>query len=223
MAEPLDAVMAFHNAFRRDIANIDAAALDLARGKTGFIKHLSASGFLMKSWFGRSWRGACFLSHGWKLSHRWSPKHTRKITGSGLCIRALNAAVSHHDPLVIARAASAFKFHLDIHLEKEDTHLYRIVKERVPMPDQSKAIGIMAGNTPQNRFPEVVAWLYPLLDHNDRENMTRIWQMLMPPPHSTRQNSLSKGNRNDWAELTLASLHLPNASPDRLNQLKSGG
>jgi hypothetical protein len=33
MAEPLDAVMAFHNAFRRDMAGIDAAALDSARSK----------------------------------------------------------------------------------------------------------------------------------------------------------------------------------------------
>ena len=35
MAQPLDAVMAFHNAFRRDMAGIDAAALDSARGKPG--------------------------------------------------------------------------------------------------------------------------------------------------------------------------------------------
>jgi len=33
MAEPLDAVMAFHNAFRNDMTRIDAAALNLARGK----------------------------------------------------------------------------------------------------------------------------------------------------------------------------------------------
>ena len=35
MAEPLDAVKAIHNAFRRDMAIIDAAALDSARGKPG--------------------------------------------------------------------------------------------------------------------------------------------------------------------------------------------
>lgn len=32
MVEPLDGVMAFHNALRKDIARIDAAALDLAQG-----------------------------------------------------------------------------------------------------------------------------------------------------------------------------------------------
>ena len=35
MAEPLDAIMAFHNAFRRDMTGIDAAALASARGKPG--------------------------------------------------------------------------------------------------------------------------------------------------------------------------------------------
>jgi hypothetical protein len=35
MTEPLDAVLAIHNAFRRDMGVIDAAALDSARGKPG--------------------------------------------------------------------------------------------------------------------------------------------------------------------------------------------
>ena len=35
MTSPLAAVMAIHNAFRRDMAIIDAAALDAARGKPG--------------------------------------------------------------------------------------------------------------------------------------------------------------------------------------------
>src|SRR5271157_4665587 len=35
MTDPLDAVMAFHNAFRNDMNIIDAAALASARGKPG--------------------------------------------------------------------------------------------------------------------------------------------------------------------------------------------
>ncbi len=35
MAEPVDVILAFHNAFRNDLKNIDAAALDMARGKAG--------------------------------------------------------------------------------------------------------------------------------------------------------------------------------------------
>ena len=39
----------------------------------------------------------------------------------------------------------------------------------------------MAGAVPADRFPELVAWMFPLLGDDDRENMTRIWQMVMPP------------------------------------------
>ena len=48
------------------------------------------------------------------------------------------------------------------------------------MPDQGQAVGVMAGEVPQDRFPELVDWMYPLLGDDDRENMTRIWQMVMP-------------------------------------------
>src|SRR5262249_29831056 len=94
---------------------------------------------------------------------------------------ALSKAVSIHDAVETARATAAFKFHLDIHLDKEDSHLYRIVRERVSLPDQGKAVEIMSNHVPMDRFPEVVAWMFPLMGDTDRENMTRIWGMVMPP------------------------------------------
>src|SRR5207253_6656132 len=63
---------------------------------------------------------------------------------------------------------------------KEDTHLYRLIGERVSVPDQGQAVGVMASTVPQDRFPELVAWMFPLLGNDDRENMTRIWQTVMP-------------------------------------------
>ena len=115
----------------------------------------------------------------------------------------LNASYSARDPLKTARATAAFRFHLDIHLGKEDTHLYRIFRERIPMPEQGKAVGIMSSKVPQERFPELVAWLFPLIGHDDRENMTRILQMVMPPPAFAGVKELiRKAVGNDWAELT---------------------
>ena len=93
----------------------------------------------------------------------------------------LGDAVAARDTLETARATAAFKFHLDVHLAKEDTHLYRIVRERIPVPDQAMAVGIMAGQVPADRNPELIAWMFPLLGDDDRENMTRVWQMVMPP------------------------------------------
>ena len=60
----------------------------------------------------------------------------------------------------------------------------------------------MAGTVPRDRFPEVIAWMFPLIGHDDRENMTRIWQMVMPAPVFAGVKPLiRKAIGNDWAEL----------------------
>jgi hypothetical protein len=61
----------------------------------------------------------------------------------------------------------------------------------------------MAQKIPQDRFPEVVKWLYPLIGINDRENMTRIWQQALPKPVFEVASRLIKAAiGNEWAELT---------------------
>jgi len=123
---------------------------------------------------------------------------------------ALNDAVSAGDVLATARAAAAFKFHLDIHLHKEDTHLYRIVRERISVPDQGKAVGIMAAEIPPDRQPEFVAWLFPLIGDDDRENMLRIQQMVLPPEAFAGVAQLvRRAVGDDWAELTRRMPELP--------------
>lgn len=114
----------------------------------------------------------------------------------------MDKAYSAGDVLETARASAAFKFHLDIHLAKEDAHLYRLVRERAPMPEQVKAAGIMSSTVPQDRFPEVIAWEFPLIGDNDRENMTRILQSVMPPPVFAQISQLiHKAVGDGWAEL----------------------
>jgi hypothetical protein len=90
-----------------------------------------------------------------------------------------------------------------MHLGKEDSHLYRIFRERIPLPDQMKVMGVMAGSIPKERFPDVAMWLYPLIGPADRESMTRIWQMAMPPPvFDTIKQVIRKSiSSDDWSEL----------------------
>ena len=110
--------------------------------------------------------------------------------------------MSAGDALATARATAAFKFHLDIHLYKEDTHLYRIVRERIPVPEQGKAVGIMAGEVPEDVRAAFILWMYPLLGDDDRENMTRIQQMVMPPEAFAGVKQLiQQAIGDDWAEL----------------------
>jgi hypothetical protein len=129
--------------------------------------------------------------------------YVRDHRGLDAAFDAMNAAVSAGDALQTARASAAFKFHLDIHLDKEDAHVYRLIRERVSVPDQAKAAGVMSSTVPPERFPEVIAWLYPLIGHDDRENMTRIWQMVLPAPAFAQVKQLiQKATGDDWAELT---------------------
>jgi len=204
MVQPLDAVMAIHNAFRRDMNIIDAAALDMARGKSGLAPTLERFRFFNEVlvWHAHGEELAIFpvlegvapsVAEAYLMDHH----------GLDAAFDALSAAVSARDALETARAAAAFKFHLDIHLNKEDAHLYRLFRERVSMPDQAKAAGLMSSTVPADRFPEVVAWWFPLNGHDDRENVTRIWQMVMPAPVFAGVKPLiRKAIGDDWAELT---------------------
>jgi len=204
MAEPLDAVTAIHNAFRRDMEGIDAAALDSARGKSGPMLTVERFRFFNEVlvWHAKGEELAIFPALE-AVAPSVAEAYERDHRGLEAAFDALSAAVSAHDTLETARATAAFKFHLDLHLGKEDAHLYRLVRERVPVPDQGKAVGIMSSIVPQDRFPEIVAWMFPLMGHDDRENMTRIWQMVMPPPAFGRAKQLiQEAIGNDWEELT---------------------
>jgi hypothetical protein len=204
MAEPLDAVMAFHNAFRADMNGIDAAALGLARGKPELEAAFERFRFFqeMLVWHANGEELAIFPAlEAVAPLVAWA--YERDHRGLDAAYDALDAAVAAGDALQTARAAAAFKFHLDIHLAKEDAHVYRLIRERVPMAEQGKAVGMMSTTVPQDRFPDVIAWLFPLIGDNDRENMTRIWQMLMPPPvFAGAKQLIHQAIGDDWAELT---------------------
>ena len=204
MTSPLDAVTAIHNAFRRDMAGIDAVALGAARGTSRDALTVERFEFFNEVlvWHARGEELAIFpaleavapsVAEAYEIDHR----------ALDAAYDALSAAVSAHDTLGTARASAAFKFHLDLHLDKEDAHLYRLIAERVPAPEQAKAAGLMASTVPQERFPELIAWLFPLLVDDDRENMTRIWQMVMPAPaFAGARQLIQKAIGDGWAELT---------------------
>ena len=204
MTGPINAITAFHNAFRRDMAAIDAAALALARGKREPAETLERFRFFNEVlvWHATGEEVAIFPALE-AVAPSVAEAYLRDHRGLDAAYDALDEAVSARDNLETARAAAAFKFHLDLHLAKEDSHLYRLIRERVSVPDQGKAVGMMAGLSPRERFPEVIAWIFPLLGHDDRENMTRVWQMLMPAEvFAGVKRLIQMAVGEDWAELT---------------------
>jgi hypothetical protein len=181
MDSPIDGVRAIHNAFRADIAAIDAAALAAAGGTPG----LEAT--VERFWFFNDI--LTYHAHGEEeavfpmveevaplVAEAYAMDHQRL----DVAFETLSNAISARDALETARATGAFKFHLDTHLAKEDAHLFRIMRERVSVPDQVKAVGVMSSQLPGSRVPEFNAWIYPLLGDDDRENFTRALMMLMP-------------------------------------------
>lgn len=195
--------MAIHNAFRRDMSGIDAAALDTARGKPGLALTVERFHFFNEIlvWHAHGEELAIFPALE-SVAPLVAEAYIRDHRGLDAAFDAMNAAFSAGDALETARASAAFKFHLDIHLAKEDAHVYRLIRERLSMPDQGKAVGIMSSTVPQASFPEVIAWMFPLLGDDDRENMTRIWQMVMPPPVFAGVKQLIRTAVGDnWAEM----------------------
>ena len=180
MDSPIDGVLAIHNAFRTDMAAIDAAAVAAARGTPGLEATVERFRFFNEilSYHAEGEEEGVFpvveevaplVAEAYAFDHR-------RLDDA---FETLSNAVSVHDALQTVRATAAFKFHLDTHLAKEDAHLFRIVRECVSVSDQIKMVRTMSFTMPGSRVPEFTAWIYPLLDDDDRENFTRALQMLM--------------------------------------------
>jgi hypothetical protein len=204
MAVPLDSIRAFHNAFRKDIAAIDAAALIAARGGGNLDLVVKRYTFFNEVlvWHANGEDGFVFPILE-KVAPLVAEAYERDHRGLDALFVSLQKAVTVSDVIEITRATSAFNYFLTFHLNKEEAHLYRIFNERVSLPDQWTVLGKMSQKVPRERFPEAVSWLFLLIGPNDRENMMRIWQQVLPAPVFTGVTQLVKAAiGDDWTELT---------------------
>ena len=149
MTQPVDAIRAIHNAFRNDMDRIDAAALDSARGKEGFATSIERYRFFNEIlvWHAKGEELAIFPAIE-QVAPLVAEAYEKDHRGLDMAFDELNTSYSAHDVLKTARATAAFRFHLSVHLAKEDTHLYRIFRERISLPEQGKALGIMSSTVP---------------------------------------------------------------------------
>jgi iron-sulfur cluster repair protein YtfE (RIC family) len=204
MPVPLDAIRAIHNAFRSEMAAMDKAAnsaahnsgnLDLVLKRYTFFNEVLVWHAVgeEKFVFPAMEKVAPLISQPYEQDHRGLDSLSSRLT----------KAIDSNDLVEIARTTAAFKFHLDIHLLKEDSHLYRIFNERVSLPEQGTIGGDMAREVSQQRYGEFVTWLMALTSLDDRENMTRIWQQAMPAPtFAAIAGLIHAAIGDDWAKLT---------------------
>jgi hypothetical protein len=203
MTVPLDAIRAIHNAFRKDIAMLDGNADSAAHGHGNLDVLLGRYQFLNEIlvWHAVGEEKYVFPAVE-KVTPLVSEPYEKDHRGLDSLHQRLSQAVGSRDLVEVARATAALRFHLDFHLDKEEAHLYRIVDERIPVPEQAAIGGKMAGEIPRERFAESVKWLFPLIGADDRENMARIWQQSMPPAVFVQVVPLIKSAVGEgWKEL----------------------
>jgi len=181
MPEPLDIVFVAHEAFRRDLAGIDNAAraaadgdhdLDAVIGRHEFFAEMLSCHAQGEDTgiFPALAPAAPHIVESYELDHR----------GLDVAMAGLDAAVASGDPLDLARATVAAKFHLDMHLYKEEVDLYPVFASALAPDAQAAAVRAFTDALPAERFGDFVRWLFPLVDPGDQEKVVRVWHATMP-------------------------------------------
>lgn len=204
MLRPIDVVRCFHNAFRRDMSQIDTSVLNIARegeDMAPIFNRLQIIGEIL-DYHARGEEAAVFpavdniaplLAKAYILDHRELDN----------MVHGLEAIRKAPDPLTTARATAVLNSHLRIHLDKEDVHLYPILRERTTDDEQISIGKLMASKTPPERSPIQAQWLFPLLDLDDQVTVTRLWMSVMPPQVFAMLKPLIKKSVSaNWAMLT---------------------
>jgi iron-sulfur cluster repair protein YtfE (RIC family) len=203
LSGPIDIVRSIHNAFRRDVSQIDATAFKLARNGgdlTPVFNRLRVVAEIL-DYHAQGEEAAVFpavdnlaplVAQAYFLDHR----------ELDTMVNGLETMRKTPDALITARATAVSESHLRIHLNKEDAHLYPILRERTTESEQVSIVGLMSKKVPPERFPALVQWLLPLLDFDDRVVVTEGWMKLMPPQvFAGLKPLMRKVMAEDWVAL----------------------
>jgi iron-sulfur cluster repair protein YtfE (RIC family) len=209
---PIDIVRSFHNAFRRDVSQIDAAAFEVARNGgdlTPVFDRLRIVGEIL-DYHAKGEEAAVFPAVD-KLAPLVARAYFLDHRELDTMVDGLGAMRETPDPLITARATAVLESHLRIHLDKEDVHLYPILRERTTESEQASIVGLMSKKVPSERFPAMVQWLLPLLDFDDRVVITEGWMKLMPPQvFANLKPLMRKIMTEDWGDLAQQIPNLDN-------------
>lgn len=204
MSGPIDIVRSIHNAFRRDLFQIDSLAFKLAHNGGDLSPVFERLRIVSKilDYHAQGEEAAVFpavdnltpfVSRAYFLDHR----------ELDTMVNGLETRQKTPNALIAARATAVLESHLRIHLDKEDVHLYPILRERTTESEQASIIGLMSRKVPPERFPALVQWLLPLLDFEDRVVVTEGWMKMIPPQvFEGLKPLMRKVMAEDWIELT---------------------
>jgi iron-sulfur cluster repair protein YtfE (RIC family) len=203
LSGPIDIVLAIHNAFRRDIFQIDESVFKIVRSGGDLAAVLERLHIMNEilDYHARGEETAVFpavdnvaplVAKAYLMDHR---ELDAMVSG-------IEAMREMPDPLATTRATAVLRSHLRIHLDKEDTHLYQILRERTTESEQVTIAGLMSKKVPPDKFPTMIQWLFPLLDLKDQIVVTKGWRTLMPPQvFASLKPLIKKSASQNWDEL----------------------
>ena len=203
-SRPIDIVRCFHNAFRRDISQIDTIIFNIARSGGDTIPLFDRLHILgeVLDYHARGEEAAVFpavdnlaplVARPYWIDHRELDN----------MVSRLETIRKAPDPITTARATAVLQSHLRIHLDKEDVHLYPILRERTTDEEQASIGKMMSTKIPPERFPAIIQWLFPLLELNDQVKVTKGWMAMMPPPvFGMAKKLIKKSAPENWTKLT---------------------
>jgi iron-sulfur cluster repair protein YtfE (RIC family) len=204
LSRPIDVIRCFHTAFRRDIFQIDDIVNRTALEGGDFTPVLDKLHTMneLLDYHARGEEAAVFPAMD-KLVPQLATPYLMDHRELDSMVDGLEAIRKNPEPLTVARATAVLGSFLRIHLNKEDAHLYLILKERTT-DDEQVAIGkSMTRSVPPEKFPTMIQWLLPLLDFEDQVFVAKGWVKVMPPQVlSGIRPLIEKAVAGNWAKLT---------------------
>ena len=205
MAAPLDGITVIHNAFRRDLTEIDDAVYKVARhggDLSPLIDRLEYFSHILDL-HAQGEEEAVFPAVD-KVAPLLAPLFVTDHREMDIMTEGMSRVVGAPDELAAARASAVLHSHVRIHLAKEDTHLYPILRERISLQDQAPIIGHMASKTPPPEMPQFLNWVFSLVNQEDRATLTTVFQQLMPEEvfEGVKRLIHEAITTDDWSDLT---------------------
>lgn len=208
MSGLIDIVRSVHNAFRRDINQIDTLVFNIARDGgdlTPIFDRLHIMNEIL-DYHAKGEESAVFPVVD-KLAPLVARTYLMDHRELDTMAAGFEAMRKLQDPLIAARATAVLHSHLRIHLGKEDVHLYQILREGTTESEQAAIGSLMSQKVPPERFPVFVQWLFPLLNLGDQVVVTKSWRSLMPPPVFANVKPLiERAVAENWSELSRRAL-----------------
>jgi iron-sulfur cluster repair protein YtfE (RIC family) len=204
LLRPIDIIRCFHTAFRRDMYQIDTKVNRTAReggNLASVLERLHTMNELL-DYHARGEEAAVFPAMD-KLVPQLATPYLLDHRQLDIMVDALEKIRQNPDPLTTARATAVLESFLRIHLNKEDAHLYPILRERTTDDEQVAISVLLAKSVPPDKFPTLIQWLFPLLDLEDQVFVARGWVKVLPPQTLAGIRPLmQKAIAGNWVKLS---------------------